>query len=119
MGLEDVMNSIRGLLVSNMELMVKPEEIIAQASEVKTNVETLEQSFNDIESKIQGTSGYWVGEAGDAFRDAYSAKVGDIQDVIVRLKSYSQALEEIARNYINAENDAKSIADSLLDEIVE
>lgn len=55
----------------NVTVKVTPEVLKQKAAEVSQQIRVLDSLFKQLESKVNGTRSYWVGEAGEMHRRAY------------------------------------------------
>ena len=94
-------------------ITVTPEQLSAQSGTVRTKLGEMQNRFDELKTLLSGTSEYWVGEAGDAHRQSYMARIGKIEEMFRRYQEQVTDLETMAGVYRGAEESAKSIADSL------
>lgn len=95
------------------QLTVTPEELAAQAQQVRSAASELQESFSRMKNLVTETGDYWTGEAADAHRDGYYKKQTSIEEIIARYNEHVRDLEEMAGVYREAEATAASLADEL------
>lgn len=94
-------------------ITVTPAELKAQASIVSKQVGQMEKAFEDLQRKMNSSSSYWKGDAGNHYRDQYKAKIGIIQEKLQSYKKHVRDLEEMAGVYEEGERQAREIANTL------
>lgn len=87
----------------NITLKVKPEVLKAKASEVESDIKTLEKHFNSIQDIISRSGGYWVGAAGDKARKEFNDQKENTALVIKRFREHPTDLLVMADVYDEAE----------------
>ena len=103
---------------SNMTLKVTPEQLITQADEVLKDVNLIQKCIDTIEEKVEGTKGYWLGEAGELHRKLYNDQKQAIDTMMRRLNEHPRDLKMIASTYISAEKETVAIANALTDNVI-
>lgn len=94
-------------------ITVSTEELRNQSSVVKTKLEQMRASFDDLYQSIQGTSAYWTGEAADAHRAMYQSMIARVDEILARYQEHVTDLQMMAGIYEQSEQVAQSAADSL------
>ena len=87
------------------QIIVTTEQLRTQANVVRQELGNMQSQFDHIKGLIDGSSGYWIGEAGDAHRKQYTSRISSVEEM--------KDLEEMAGVYEIAEQAASSAADSL------
>ena len=80
-------------------IVVKPEELVTKSAELRKEVVDLKNQFEIMNSLVEKTKNYWLGEAGNFHRDMYNQSVQEEPALIKSLEEYSDALNKIAANY--------------------
>ena len=94
-------------------LKVDPEVLRAQSSTVENERKKMQGYFEDLRSVIEGSSGYWIGEAGDAHRKLYLSRIGKVEEMLARYQEHVRDLQIMAGVYTEAEAKATSQAEAL------
>lgn len=94
-------------------LQVTPEEMQSAASQLAGYLKTMEEAFASMKTTMQGTSGYWVGEAGDAHRRLYEGQISKTEEIIARYQEHVTDLNAMAGVYGQAEQTAAATAEQL------
>lgn len=95
------------------QLTVTPEELEAQAEQVRTAAMDLQDSFSRMRNLVFDTGNYWKGDAANAHRESYTKNQISIDEIIARYQEHVRDLEEMAGIYREAETTAKNLADEL------
>lgn len=95
------------------ELTVTPEELVAQADQVRAAADDLQDRFDRIKTLVAETENYWKGEASDAHREAYTKNQTSIDEIIARYREHVTDLEKMAGVYREAELVSTNLADEL------
>ncbi len=104
---------------SDLAFTVTPEALYQKSEEVQTAINSMRNEFDSIKSIMSRTSSYWQGEAADTYRKNYTNYEPDIQEIFARLSEHVSDLNNIAGQYVEAENKAQSIAETLPDAVIE
>lgn len=107
------------MLAGEVVLKVTPEQLKEKSVTVEAQIKVVQNSFEELKRRINATSSYWIGEAGDLHRKLYNDEEDTINEMMRRLKEHPRDLITIADTYIGAENEAKSIADQLTGDVIE
>lgn len=94
-------------------ITVTPEQLSSQSGIVRSKLGDMRSRFDELKSLISGTSEYWIGEAGDAHRQKYTARLEKIEEMFSRYTEQVTDLETMAGVYREAEQSAKNLADTL------
>lgn len=97
------------------ELRVTPEEMHSAANRLSGYLSTMQDCFDRMKNTMTYTSGYWVGEAGDAHRQLYQDQVESTQEIIRRYQEHVGDLNQMAGVYTDAEQTAANTAQELPD----
>ena len=89
------------------QIIVTTEQLRAQANVVRQELGNMQSQFD------HGSSGYWIGEAGDAHRKQYTSRISSVEEMFKKYAEHVKDLEEMAGVYEAAEQAASSAADSL------
>ena len=91
------------LLGGSVSLKVTPEVLTSKSSDVANRVSKMKTYFDDLQSLVQKTSGYWEGEAGDKHRQMYKELEDEIEEILLRLGEHPVDLVTIAQKYSDVE----------------
>lgn len=94
-------------------ITVTPEELVAQADQVRNAAREMQESFNRMKDLVNETGNYWKGEAADAHREGYTKNQTSIEQIIARYQEHVRDLEAMAGVYREAEIAATNMADEL------
>ena len=94
-------------------LTVDTEQLRTQAAAVRRGLTDMEGRFSDLKSLLNGTSSFWIGDAGDAHRKLYAARLAKIDEMFSRYREQVTDLETMAGIYQEAETRAQNLADTL------
>lgn len=94
-------------------LNVAPEILEQQANVVRNQLMDMQETFNALRSLVEGSSGYWIGEAAEAHRRAYLNQMTNIDDMFRRYQEHIVDLEGIAGIHREAEAASTTFADEL------
>ena len=99
-------------------LKVTPEQLLTKAETTRNNISNLTASFKRIGEIIEKTRNYWIGEAGDLHRKIYTDENEHIQEMFARLLEHPTDLEQIAKNYLNIEDEVENLALELPGDVI-
>lgn len=71
-------------------LKVRTEELTQQAGTVKTQIDRMESGFDALKQLVDGTTNFWIGEAGEHHRGMYQNKLGQIETILRRVSRTGQ-----------------------------
>lgn len=92
---------------------VSTETLVSKADEVKTKLDQMQTLWDTIETTVNHTKGYWLGEAAELHRQMYEEQKESIAEIMKRLNEHPVDLKQMAGVYSQAEAAVKSIAESL------
>lgn len=95
------------------QIIVSTEQLRSQSNEVRTLLDTMKGQFESLKNNINGTSGYWIGDAGDAHRKQYMSCISTIEEMFARYMEHVVDLEKMAGVFEMSESAAMQISDSL------
>lgn len=98
----------------NVELLVTPEVLNHQAVQVEKNVLNMRKKFEAMNTLVEKSKGYWIGDAGDMHRKNYADQSDNIEVMLRRLGEHPGDLRAIAQTYTTSElNIQQSIISAL------
>lgn len=92
---------------------VKPEDLVVKASELQRKVSSIQEKFTTLTSLVERTESYWIGEAGNFYREMYQDAIKEQEMVLKRLEEHPKDLLEIAQRYSDKELQLESLANEL------
>ena len=101
----------------DINIRVTPTELKNQSDQVIADIRLIKKSWQEIGRLIQGSKGYWEGEASDAHIAAYNDMKDEAEKVLVRLGENPVKLQQMAGVYIAGEQDAAAVAKTLPDNV--
>lgn len=106
-------------IVGDVRIKVSTDALINKADVVSQNIIRMENCFAEMESIINRTAGYWIGEAGNMHRQIYREEIPTIEEMIKRLKEHPRDLIAIAQNYMVSEQNVREITNALAGNVIE
>lgn len=100
-------------------ILVNTEGLVAKSVELRKKVNLLSTQFERMNTLMQKTEGYWLGEAGNFHRNMYNQSVENEKSLIKRLEEYSADLVQIAGNYSSTEKKLTQEAGALPGDVVQ
>lgn len=99
-------------------LTTNPDVMLAKATSVQRRIREMQTAFRELESTVNKTRQYWIGEAGDAHRDYYDEHKKDVEEVFMRLSEDVTDLREMARVYATTESEVTDLAEDLPSDVI-
>lgn len=106
-------------ITGSVHIKVNTAVLNGKAQAVSKSIKNMSNCFDRLETIINRTSYYWIGEAGDAQRKMYRDQKPKIDEMMKRLKEHPADLMEIARTYESVEAEAASIATELPADVID
>jgi WXG100 family type VII secretion target len=93
---------------------VDPDRLCIFANNTEESLNLAEKAFSTIDEAISGIlRPAWYGEGSKTFFDQYASDSKSITILMSNLKTLNQQLKQAASVYDRADNEAKSLVDSL------
>lgn len=92
----------------SITLKVNPEILKTKASEIESDIHSLENDFNSILDVISRTTAYWQGISADKARREFQGQKDDALRIIKRFREYPLDLMTMAGVYEKTESDILS-----------
>ena len=102
-----------------MQIKVTPEVMDELAGELEQKISAAKESYENMKSKMQATSSYWVGEGGDVFRNKFHSGEEKMEEIFRRFQEHVTDLRTMAGNYRNAEVEAMEMPSMLPSDVIE
>lgn len=109
----DSQGGINENIALSSSIKVDPEVMRQKAISVKFQINKMERSFQSLETTVNKTKNYWIGEAADVHRDYFESAKPEIEKMFRRLKEHSRELNEMALVYSNVERDITQLSEDL------
>lgn len=106
-------------LFGSVTFKVTPEVLNSKANEVSSLIKKVRMEFDNLNTSINRTKVYWIGEAGDAHRKAYEDQKSNIDEIIRRLEEHPRDLVSIAQTYTDTELKIEEYISSLPSDLIE
>lgn len=94
-------------------IRVAPQVLTETTEQFDTLMKEVETLREEMNTNITNMSSVWEGETFNTYKDQFgklSSSIGEKHDKITK---YLLGVQEIAKGYITADNDAQAVADSL------
>lgn len=89
----------------SVKVRVSSEVLRRNAAEVTGRIDRVQRLFEEMDGRIRGTRGYWIGAGGEAHRKAYEMEKETIALILRRLREFPDDLLKISGNYERGEQD--------------
>ena len=99
-------------------LNVKPEQLIQSAGEFSSEATTISNLTTEMTNMVVGLTSVWEGEASTAYITKFKGLEGDIQKMIRMIQEHSKDLEDMARNYMDTEQQIIQETNSLSSDVI-
>lgn len=106
-------------IVGDVQIRVTPVKLREKAATVTTNINAMQNCFDELEQIINRTSYYWIGEAGDMHRQMYQEQKDAVVEMMKRLNEHPRDLVTIAGQYEVTEQEVAAIGESLSGDVIE
>lgn len=105
-------------IAGGVHIRVNPAELNQKAQSVSRSISNMERQFEQLETIINRTNSYWIGEAGNMHRQIYQNQKPKVEEMMKRLKEHPSDLALIAQNYMDTESSVTSIAADLPGDVI-
>lgn len=105
-------------LGSDAVIKVTTEVLYEKSQSISGHLGKMQERFSNMESVVDKTGGYWIGEAGEAHRAMYKEMCPQIEEVTKRLQEHVRDLEEMAGIYDEAASAARELAEELPADVI-
>lgn len=103
---------------TSTQIKVTPEELIRKAGELQGKITKIQKEFDSLEQNVNHTVSYWIGEAGDTYRNKYKEFKPGVQEIIRRLEEHVQDLNAMAGVYQKTESEVKEVIEELPSDVI-
>lgn len=105
-------------MAMSVQVKVNTSALRNAASEVLSMAELLQNDFNALQSCVKKTSRYWIGPAGDRYRQDFVAEKADMSAMLEVLHKYAVDILSMAGLYEQAEKDVARSGEALPTDIL-
>ncbi|MDO4514273.1 MAG: WXG100 family type VII secretion target [Lachnospiraceae bacterium] len=102
-----------------LDILVTPEELQLAAASISSQVEKLQNGFEQLETIADSMNYYWEGEAHDSFRAYYETRKELIDQVMHNMQQIPVVLREMAGVYTEAESINEQVAQELPSDVIQ
>ncbi len=99
-------------------LRVTPQQLQSTASEFSNQGNTISQLTSQMTDLVNALSSFWTGEAAEAFKAKYTGLSDDIQRMIKMVQEHVTDLNEMAQQYITAEQSSEDLIANLSADVI-
>ncbi len=101
----------------SLALDVTTEQVRAQSSKIEGTVQQIESLIKAMQTSVEGTSGYWKGEAADMHRNELANSADELQAVLQRIANYPIDIQKMAGIYEGADETNVGIVTQLQSDV--
>lgn len=94
-------------------LLVTPEKLQSTASGFQSKASQVKSLHDNMIAKVNSLSGSWTGEAAAAYNSKFTALQTSMDRIFAMITEHVTDLNNMADQYISAENAAQSAANDL------
>lgn len=106
------------MIIGTVQIKVNSAVLNSKAQTVSREIRNMANCFDELDTIVNRTGYYWLGEAGDRQRIMYREQRPRIEEMMKRLKEHPADLLAIAQNYEGAESSIQSIAAELPSDVI-
>lgn len=110
-----ILPSLSGAAVN---LKVTPEILAAKSSETANQVKAMREHMDQLQTLVDKTRAYWIGEAADKHRQMYCDLQEDTEKILDRLGEHPMDLVEIAKRYADVELKIQQAVEELPGDVI-
>ena len=99
-------------------LKVTPEKLIQASNEFSQTGKTIRSLTSEMLSIVNGLKSIWQGEAAESYSSRFSSLQDDIEKIGRIIDEHVNDMNEMAREYQNAESASLEASSSLMSDIV-
>lgn len=101
-----------------MKIRVTTQQLRAAADEASGYIDKVSKQFEQIESIVNATAGYWEGDGQAAFRKSYTDRLEKIEKALRGFQDNVDDLRKIAGIYEVTEEEAAESVEPLLSDVI-
>lgn len=99
-------------------LLVTPEQLISTSSDFSTHMQQVRQITTSMTDTVKSLTGQWEGEASTAYQNKFNELQDDINKMAAMIQEHVTDLQEMARQYQDAEKASQELASSLAGDVL-
>lgn len=99
-------------------LKVDPEVLYQKSVTSGEKISQMKTVFEELETIVNKTTQYWMGEAADAHREFFNSAKPDIEEIFKRLSEHARELGEMAATYANVEREVAQLSEDLPSDVI-
>lgn len=99
-------------------LKVDPEVLYQKSVTSGEKISQMKTVFEELETIVNKTTQYWLGEAADAHREFFNSTKPDIEEIFKRLSEHARELGEMAVTYANVERKVAQLSEDLPSDVI-
>lgn len=99
-------------------LKVDPEVLYQKSVTSGEKISQMKTVFEELETIVNKTTQYWLGEAADAHREFFNSTKPDIEEIFKRLSEHARELGEMAATYANVEREVVQLSEDLPSDVI-
>ena len=99
-------------------LKVDPEVLYQKSVTSGEKISQMKTVFEELETIVNKTTQYWLGEAADAHREFFNSAKPDIEEIFKRLSEHARELGEMAATYANVEREVAQLSEDLPSDVI-
>ena len=104
------------MLISSLK--VDPEVLYQKSVTSGEKISQMKTVFEELETIVNKTTQYWLGEAADAHREFFNSTKPDIEEIFKRLSEHARELGEMAATYANVEREVVQLSEDLPSDVI-
>ena len=105
-------------MAENVTVKISTEQLAQASGDIAGKVNALKAAFGAMTEAMNRTDSYWLGEAGEAHRNAYRKMQPHQQEAVKRPEEQSQHLAKIAGVWEETEQQIKELNVNLPDDVI-
>lgn len=96
-----------------------PQKIISTSNTLKRKIDKLQYVFDTMVDTVNQTANYWQGDASETYRNDFKEERPEFEEAFRRMLEHVEDLNTIASQYIDAEEKAIDLTESLLSDVID
>lgn len=101
----------------SLALGVTPEILKQRAQTLSDSIDKMCTNYRNLEQIMHDTQAYWIGDAGDRYRQDYDDKQSTIEDLEAQMKEYPDRILKMAGLYEESESSNVQVSSKLGDNL--
>ena len=100
-------------MAEQIELLVRPDRLIEAAAEVSRLTHMLTADFDRMQTLVDRSSYYWLGETGREYRREFAQQKQETREILDRFRDYPDDLLRMAGLYEESERKNAQVFEGL------